>query len=308
MEPHLPSNVLAALTDAIIKVFWRRDDMRAVLVQCGVPNDLLTRQDWNQYKIKILQPILTKLNTAAGGYDVLRKLLQQTLSFTDCNHLLRWEDGRKRKADGEAALDHLRNLARQFAEEQKAKTSEENERRRAVEAHVLEKGFEVQLQQIHQRFMEFWMSTDPQARGYLLEKLLYDMFVLFDLQPRSPFKVVGEQIDGAFVHDGDNFLLEAKWQSDPVQLHDIRDLDGAVRAGLDNTLGLFVSINGFSADAITRYLQGGRPRIVCMTGEDLVTVTDGQFDLNQLLSRKRAIASQSGKVLVSAKDILQGKQ
>jgi hypothetical protein len=41
-----------------------------------------------------------------------------------------------------------------------------------------------------------------------------------------------------------HYLLEAKWTKDRVNLGDLRDLDGAVGSSLDNTLGLFISIEG----------------------------------------------------------------
>lgn len=54
------------------------------------------------------------------------------------------------------------------------------------------------------------MGLEPQRRGYALERLLYDVFEEFDLDPRQSFRVAGEQIDGGFRLDGEYFLLEAK--------------------------------------------------------------------------------------------------
>lgn len=51
--------------------------------------------------------------------------------------------------------------------------------------------------------------------------------------------------------DRDHYLLEAKWTKDLVNLGDLRDLDGAVGSSLDNTLGLFISVEGFSKEGIT---------------------------------------------------------
>jgi hypothetical protein len=78
------------------------------------------------------------------------------------------------------------------------------------------------------------------------------------MNPRGGFRRKGEQIDGAFVIASDHYLLEAKWQDEPVILRDLRDLDGVVASSLDNTLGLFISINGFSPDAIESYSEGNR--------------------------------------------------
>ena len=50
----------------------------------------------------------------------------------------------------------------------------------------------------------------PGPDALQLETFLNELFALFELAPHSPFKLRGDQIDGAFVLDRDNFLVEAK--------------------------------------------------------------------------------------------------
>ncbi len=107
--------------------------------------------------------------------------------------------------------------------------------------------------------------------------------------------------------DRDHNLVEAKWTKERVNLADLRDLDGAVGSSLDNTLGLFISVEGFSDEGVAAYLQGTRPRIVCMDGSDLFMVLDSRIDLADLLQRKKDIAVQKKVICVSANDIILGK-
>ncbi len=90
-------------------------------------------------------------------------------------------------------------------------------------------------------------------------------------------------------------------------LHDLRDLDGAVVLSLDNTLGLFISIYGFSEEAIKGYLEGNRPRLICMDGSHLMTVLDGRIDLSDLLIRLRDAAVHKKNILIPIKDIFAGR-
>lgn len=53
-------------------------------------------------------------------------------------------------------------------------------------------------------------SENAQTRGFELEKIMYEMFELFDLDPKAAFKNLGEQIDGAFSLEGTEYLFEAK--------------------------------------------------------------------------------------------------
>lgn len=307
MTGHFPDNVMTALKDTAVKVFWTKKHLREVLSHCSVPSSLIAAQDWDQVKYYVLDPILNFLNQSPEGLSSLRQILSEALSYTDCGHLLRHQDGQRLKREAETALDRLRLLVEKHDATLRTERDELARRRAEVQQARGQQAFSQRLEAIKQRFLLFHSATDKQARGYDLQQILYDLFALVDLEPRGAFRVQGEEIDGAFVLDGDDYLLEAKWQQVPVALHELRDLDGAVASNLDNTLGLFVAINGFSPDALQRYREGGRPRLICMDGTDLMVVLEGQIDLGDLLRRKRSIAAQHGAVFVAARDILQGK-
>jgi hypothetical protein len=138
---------------------------------------------------------------------------------------------------------------------------------------------------------------------YPFEKILRELFALFDLDPKASFKIVGEQIDGAFTFDGTDYLLEGKWQQAPVAAQDLDALACKLSRKLDNTLGLYLSINGFSEDAVKTH-SSGRRLMLLMDGCDLMAVLEGRIDLIQLLLRKRRYASQTGNILLRIHEIL----
>lgn len=304
---HFTDNVMAVLKDAVINVFWKKTDVRALFVRCGVPNDLISSPDWNAYKIHIVSPVLDTLNSTSKGLGPLRQILQETLSYKDGKHLLWLPEGEKRKKEAERCLEHLRLLVKELDEAKRTEEEQRQTRLRELEHAKGGAAFRVKLDDIKARFYAFFQNPNAQERGYGLEEILYDMFDLFELSPRGPFRRVGEQIDGAFTHAGDHFLLEAKWQRDPVILADLRDLDGAVSSSLDNTLGLFVSLNGFSSEALSGYSIGNRPRIICMDGGHLVSVLEGRIDLSDLIARIRDVAVQKRQIYVPVDKILAGK-
>ena len=118
-------------------------------------------------------------------------------------------------------------------------------------------------------------SDNFQQRGFDLEKFLKKLFDLFDLDPRAAFRISGEQIDGSFSFEGTDYLLEAKWQNKPIGANDLDSLASKLSRKLDNTLGLFVSINGFSDDAVDAHSSGGR-LVVLMDGSDLMAALEGR--------------------------------
>ena len=73
------------------------------------------------------------------------------------------------------------------------------------------------LRQLKDEFLQLAGQSDRSAAGLALEKLLNRLFLLFGLQPRQPFRVVGEQIDGSFQMDAETYLLESKWEKRPLR-------------------------------------------------------------------------------------------
>src|SRR5262249_13903839 len=100
------------------------------------------------------------------------------------------------------------------------------------------------------------VSANVQGRGFELERAMYDLFELFDLDPKASFRNTGEQIDGAFSFEGTEYLFEAKWQQELVNAADLDSFGSKVRRKLENTLGVFLSINGFSQDGVAAHSAG----------------------------------------------------
>jgi len=57
------------------------------------------------------------------------------------------------------------------------------------------------------------MNDVAQARGYAFERFLKNLFDVWSLDARGSFKLVGEQIDGSFLHGSSVYLIEARWRN-----------------------------------------------------------------------------------------------
>jgi len=157
------------------------------------------------------------------------------------------------------------------------------------------------LEGLKHEYMSLIGSDKPQKRGYKLEKILTKLFEVFDLDPKASFKVVGEQIDGGFTFAETDYLLEAKWQKEPIAASDLDSLSAKVNRKLDNTLGLYISINGYSADGLIAFSKS-KLNIFLVDGEDLFSVLDGRIKLPNLLLRKRKAAAHDGNIYLRFRD------
>src|SRR5579872_812559 len=72
------------------------------------------------------------------------------------------------------------------------------------------------------------MRLAPSPRGFAFERLLNEIFSVFDLAPRKSFRLVGEQIDGSFHLASETNLVEAKWQDPQIGNRELQAFAGSV--------------------------------------------------------------------------------
>jgi hypothetical protein len=123
----------------------------------------------------------------------------------------------------------------------------------------------------------------PHKRGYDFEKFLGQLFNLFGLAPRGSFRNTGEQIDGSFQLGNDIFLLEAKWKNKPTAKPDLVIFNDKVNSKPIWTRGLFVSISGFTGEAVKGFKLGRTTSIIGMDRQDLELILDGHISLEEAI-------------------------
>jgi hypothetical protein len=221
----------------------------------------------------------------------------------DFSHLERLEGGAEKAAKARKAVLALRKLTLAHDSLLDEQRKVEERRRKAHERMLRSSAVRTHLEKLNAEYLQLLTDPDHQKRGYHLERILRLLFEIFDLDPRASFKIVGEQIDGAFTFDGTDYLFEGKWQQEPVAAVGLDGLAGKLSRKLDNTLGLFLSVNGFSEDGVKAH-SSGRRLMILMDGSDLMAVLEGRIDLIQLLLRKRREASQTGNIYLRIHEIL----
>jgi hypothetical protein len=295
---------IVALKEALSQVYWYKGDLRTFLTNTLGNHALVNSVNWNDYKRNIVGSLVDFMAKREGQYqnDLIR-LMAEVSRVDDFSHLERLEGGTDKARSARAAVKALREHTRghdalvdqqQQVDERRQKAREKLMRTTAVRGG---------LEQLNAEYMSLIAETNPQKRGYRLEQLLRRLFELFDLDPRASFKILGEQIDGAFTFEATDYLFEAKWEHSPIGASDLDVLAAKLSRKLDNTLGLFLSINGFSDDGISAH-SAGRRVMILMDGSDLMAVLEGRIDLIHLLLRKRREASQTGNIYLRIHEII----
>lgn len=138
----------------------------------------------------------------------------------------------------------------------------------------------------------------PQVRGFELEKLIYSILEIENLEPRSGYKPEGEQIDGSFFWNGQTFLLEAKWVEKPLPASSIYSFKGKLDGKFHTTSGVFISINGYSEDVEDALKFGKSLNIILFDRDDMNLVFNGHISFLQILKFKLRQAGDTGSLLV----------
>lgn len=154
------------------------------------------------------------------------------------------------------------------------------------------------------RFAGLEKAEDKRQRGFLLEGMLNRIFSLYEISTQKSFKrnEGGEQIDGAFKLDGWYYLVECKWTETLTDIRQLDSLYGKVNRSGKQTLGLFLSINGWSKNVCPLLKQNNDKSIILMDGYDLrsVLVEHNNLHLKDLLLKKLECLNFEGEPFYSA--------
>jgi hypothetical protein len=144
----------------------------------------------------------------------------------------------------------------------------------------------------------------PQQKGFEFERFLNTLFHTFGLEPRSSFRLQGEQIDGSIEFESHTYLIEAKFQSAPVGQADLLVFKGKVEGKATWSRGIFISASSFTEDGLVAFSQGRPTNLITFSGQDLYFIVDGQMPLDQAIRLKARRAAETGEVMVPIYQLL----
>lgn len=296
-----------ALRDALSLCFWYKKPFEAYVRTAlrGSPG-VLQGLSFEATKREVADAIVDTLSGDEGQHrDVTLELMMELGSrtaFPDIESIKDEADRRLRLSEARRATERLREFTEPYsewlaarerlAEEEKARRSEQEAQRR----------FSDELELLRDEYLALSGSDDPHGRGKQFEDLLARLFRLFDMEPRLAYDLEREQIDGSLTYDTDDYIVEARWRKDKTTREHADVFAAKVRRKGKNALGLFVSINGFTTDALSEY-EHSTPFIV-LDGHDLYLVLDQRVRLDELLRAKKRHANETGNCYLSAARML----
>ena len=135
-------------------------------------------------------------------------------AMEDFPNLERQQDGAALVANAKAAVKSLRKWTAQYSSLIQAQEQLQREQEEQKAKYEARRSHARVLEELRGQFLAMHSDQDAQGRGRRFERLLNDLFFLYDLNPRKSFVIADEQIDGAFTFNTDDYIIEAKWGAD----------------------------------------------------------------------------------------------
>ena len=282
------------IKDGIANLYWYKGDLQKAWLRAGVSSALTYRisaekgPDNNPLtKRKQMDRLYHELRGAnfSERLEISRNFVRTLVEHKNFVP----QDTRHRVDVAERAALKLRELIR---EQQMSREQTERFRRQA--AAQAKKTYHQELDEIRQNF-EAAMTFPSQQKGYALEKIFVSLMRVSNIPVEEPFRIVGEQLDGAVKYDGHYYLVELKWHAEALQPAPV----GSFYFKVDGKLGargLMIAMNGYTPGVVESVSKGKELKVVLLDGTHLSNVIYGHYTFQELLDHATKHASLRGQL------------
>lgn len=248
-------------------------------------------------KRKMAPIILEEVSKLQNGDEIIYRIIK-ICSLWSSFHLA------ENEYEARAVVEKAKHVVSKIEKIEEKKTiiqREQDERKKLDKANERN----AQLRLLLMSFYDQAKSSDHQQRGYLLQDLLNRLFTICEIPVEKSYfrNEGGEQIDGAFRFQGWHYLVECKWTKKLADIGDLDSLLGKVNRSGRQTMGMFLSIEGWSENIPRLLKQNPEKCIILMDGYDLQCVLDSQIELEILLEKKISSLNLDSEPFLSARTI-----
>jgi hypothetical protein len=150
------------------------------------------------------------------------------------------------------------------------------------------------LQSLSDRLTELAADIGTAEAGRSFEAWFYELMQFSEIAARRPYVVDGRQIDGSVTIGDTTYLVECKFTTSQSSAPDIDVFRAKVESKADNTMGILVSISGFSSVALD-VASGRKTPILLLDHGHIYRVLGGVASFRDVLERVRRHSSQTGQ-------------
>ncbi len=301
MKTRLTPHYIALVYEACLKSFWRRKALARFLRQCRVSEKFLQSWVTGESKREVLDRLFLELPKSDGGRAALVRMagfLMEQESFPD---LKNWEDSATKLKEAHDAVSQLRRYHSKQQEEIQSKQDMIQARKQFAERQRQATQSQQTLRSLNDRLNNLARSLGQQKAGYDFQEWFYQLLNFCEIPNRKPYTHNGRQIDGSLTVSGTTYLVELKFTTGTADATDIDTFYKKITTKADNTMGVMVSISGYSSVA-KQEASGERTPMLLLDHRHLYMVLGGVMGFGDLIDRVRRHASQTGEAYLAVDD------
>ena len=297
---HYPPELLQLLIETIPRLCRSKRDVFTFFHGAGVSHSFtsalreqLEADHDSINKFDIARSVLTRINEDGDrSLSARRELIQNVTEFEDFS--LCWPNQQLEAKGLVSDVQDVVNKRDTFTRLNLERQAEARKRSEASRVQVEEARQKRRLfEEIKQDFYGLFAITSPQERGSKLEVVLNRFFEVSGVLVREAFSRIGEsgvgvveQIDGAIRASGHIYLVEVKWQKDPIGVLDVSRHIVRV-GGRGDCRGIFISQSGYTAPAVEECKAALKDMVfVLFTLEEIVMLLERDGSFEDLLEEK----------------------
>jgi restriction system protein len=307
---HYPADLMSLLMAAVPLLCRSKDDVLLFFRGAGVPEEVL--QDLRAQlradragvsKRALAGAVLTRLNEGGDRHlAVRREVIRRVVEFEDFSAC--WPDDQLRAKGFVAEIRAAVNRHDSFTRMRQEREAERAARLAIQRAEAAaEREHERQLREIAADLAALVSERDPHRRGLALESVLNRLFAIEGIAVREAFSIsdddgVVEQVDGLIDLDGELYLVEVKWWSEPLGVDPVtRHISRLFLRG--DARGILVSASGYTAPAIRNARQAlTQKTLVLVELSEVVRALELRRSVRALLREKVIAAIADGNPLL----------
>lgn len=301
MADDLPSHFIDLVHDALLKSFWRKNSLLNFLRRHKISESFLATWQETETKRTFVARLLPKVEAHSKGSQIIKQMavsLAEQVKFPD---LEGWEDTPQKVQAAKEAVQALRqylDLHKQKAEEIRAREETQKVSRQRLQETIAKRQT---LEGLSGRLKELAKQLGTQTAGYEFQYWFYDLVAFFEMTHRRPYVSGGRQVDGSITVEGTTYLTELKFTRDQAGAPDVDTFLVKVNDKADNTMGIMVSMSGYSTTAIQQ-ASGRKTPLILMDFSHVYLVLGGTWTLPEVVSRLRRHASQTAQAFLPASE------
>jgi hypothetical protein len=302
MTETLPPHFLDLVANALLHSFWRKKALRAFLRRMGIKDVFIDSWHADETKRDFIYRMFPSLEASEKGREALRRMareLADQMSFPDLDG---WDDSTEKKARATEAVRAIKAYLSKHRKEVEDERAQVAARKRGLALSEERSKQRADLDKLRSRIDEMATRLGTQQAGYDFETWFYDLVNYYELTARPPYMHAGRQIDGSVSCDGTTYLIELKFTTDQAAATDVDVFYKKVSDKADNTMGIMVSIAGYSSVAIEGASIPKTPLLLLDHGH-IYALLAGTVTMPDLIGRVRRHSSQTSQAYLAAADM-----